>query len=138
VRLVFPRWAFAIPALACGLVLFAWLHTLPVQQPVVQLKVTQQKVAPARPAVTEAAIAPARQVPVEQKPSSVAKRAPLPKLQQFPSPAPITKEERLLLTLIARSPEKAREILTEGQRPDSEPIRIEEIEIQPLQIDGSQ
>jgi hypothetical protein len=138
VRFVFPRWAFAIPALACGLLLFAWLHTSPVQKPVVQQKVTQQKVTPAPPAVTEAAITPASQVPVERKPRSVAKRAALPKLQQFPSPAPITKEERLLLAFVARSPEKAREILTEDRRWTAEPIRIEEIDIQPLQIDGSQ
>jgi hypothetical protein len=137
VRFVFPRWAFAIPALACGLVLFAWLHTLPVQQPVVQLKVTQQKVAPEAPTFTEAAIIPASRVQVERKPRSVAKRAPLPKLQQFPSPAPITKEERALLAFVARSPDKAREILIDDRPWAAEPIRIKEINIQSLQIDGS-
>jgi hypothetical protein len=132
VRFVFPRWAFAIPALACGLLLFAWLQPSRVQQPVVQ-----QIVAPAPPTVTEAPITPARREPVEQRPRSVAKRAPLPKMQQFPSPAPITKGERALLAFVARSPEKAREILMDDRPWAAEPIRIEEIKIQPLQIDGS-
>ncbi len=56
----------------------------------------------------------------------------LPKLDRFPTPAPLTDQERVLLALAARSPELVREMFAEPQTPQVEPIRIEEIRIEPL------
>jgi hypothetical protein len=59
-----------------------------------------------------------------------------PRQPQFPAPAPVTVEERALLAFVRRSPEEARQVLAESKLQSLEPIRIEEIEIQPLPSDG--
>ena len=46
----------------------------------------------------------------------------------FPSPSPLTNEERALLSLMDQAPDQTRAMLSQ----DIEPIRIEEITIQPL------
>jgi hypothetical protein len=63
----------------------------------------------------------------------IAARASLPKRQVFPTPAPLTAEERALLALITRGSERARETLIYAQRSAPEPIQIEPIQIQELQ-----
>jgi hypothetical protein len=61
------------------------------------------------------------------------KRQALPRLPQFPAPAPVTNEERALLAFVTRAPKEAQEALIDAPQLDVEPIRIEEIKIQPLQ-----
>ena len=61
------------------------------------------------------------------------KRKILPRLPQFPAPAPMTNEERALLAFVARAPKQAQEALIDAQQQSVEPIRIEEIKIQPLE-----
>jgi hypothetical protein len=41
-----------------------------------------------------------------------------------------------LLAFVARAPKEAQEALIDTPQPSVEPIRIEEIKIQPLQSDG--
>jgi hypothetical protein len=61
------------------------------------------------------------------------KRKALPRLPQFPAPAPVTNEERALLAFVTRAPKEAQAALIDWQQQSLEPIQIEEIKIQPLQ-----
>jgi hypothetical protein len=122
-RFTFPRWIWAIPAAACLLlaVVFWTQHTGRPEQP--------------RPAQVTRAIALPRPATPETSPivNRRRKRKILPKLPQFPAPAPVTNEERALLAFAARAPKEAQESLIEAEQQSVEPIRIEEIKIQPLQ-----
>ena len=127
-RFAFPRWVFAVPALAC-LLLWAgifWIrHAAKPERPEVAHTVAKISAPPVPPATPE----PSRR--------AVRRRhARYPKLPQFPAPAPITNEERALLALVARAPKEAREALAETRPRNPEPVRIEEINIPPLQSDG--
>jgi hypothetical protein len=62
---------------------------------------------------------------------------PLPKLEQFPSPMPITAEERALLAFVKHHPAEAKQFVAERQNGDK-PIEIEPIEMAPLQRNGAQ
>jgi hypothetical protein len=59
----------------------------------------------------------------------------LPKREQFPTPTPLTPEERALIA-VAQLPPADLEALA-GMQTSSEEIRIAPIEIPPLQIDGN-
>lgn len=60
-----------------------------------------------------------------------ASRKSYPKLDQFPAPAPLTAEERMLLAFA-----EAARAFAELQKRNNEPIEIQPIQIPPLQIDG--
>lgn len=62
----------------------------------------------------------------------VPRRAPVLR----PKPA-VTAEERALLALVAQAPEETSAALRELQLKASEPVRVDEIKIEPLQVDGS-
>jgi len=134
-RWAFPRWRFALPIAAC-LMLAAIFWSRRIPQPDVR-QVARKTVefpvaAPPRPEVETP-----RRV-VRARKGVRGKAFVAPRLPEFPIPAPITAEERALLILVARAPREAREAFLEGPRQAAEPIRIEEIKIQPLQGDGSQ
>ena len=63
---------------------------------------------------------------------------PLPKREQFPAAAPITDQERALLTLVERNPVEALNLFADLKRQVSEPIEIEPLQIKPLQGDDAQ
>lgn len=63
--------------------------------------------------------------------------AGLPRRRQFPTPAPISSEERALLALAARAPDLARRAFAHSKPLSIEPIRLEEIKIEPLENSGS-
>lgn len=131
-RFAWLRWAVAIPALACLLVL---MFTFRVERD--SNSNTPQEVRTAAIPL-DAAPDTLRTNPEIPKPvrRSGAKRLPFPKREQFPAPAPITDEERALMTFVARAPDEAREVLIEARKRDAEPIQIEEIQIEPLQSGG--
>ena len=60
------------------------------------------------------------------------RRKVLPRLPQFPAPVPVTNAERALLAFVAQAPKEAQEALIESDQRRVEPIRIEEIKIEPL------
>jgi len=62
----------------------------------------------------------------------------LPKLAVFPTPLPLTPEERRLTAMVARDPEGAIKAFESLQARADEPIRIAPIEIPPLQTGGAQ
>ncbi len=70
--------------------------------------------------------------------TAVPRREPaLPKLPRFPSFAPLTDQERLLLALVQRAPEDTK-LLADGREHEIEPIQIEDIKIAPLDQDTRQ
>ena len=117
-----PRWVFAIPALA-GLVFLVMVFR-PVAPPAPKLVVRTEirNVVPDVPVV---------------KPRKIRKspRRALPKRDAFPTPTPLTAEERALLAFIKRSPEQARELFSPPPQQSDESIRIDEIRIDPLEMD---
>jgi len=62
---------------------------------------------------------------------------PLPKRHEFPAPAPVSREERAVLAFADLAPDVLREAFAGKQPRPAEPIRIEEIKIEPLQSDGA-
>ncbi len=135
-------WAIAMPAAACVLLLVLSgpkkggapsghaAGTLRSQNaPVVAAH--DKQLPDARPLHTQAT---ARRVP--RKPHLVqvaAHPAPLPKLDVFPTPQPLTPEEQALVAFATQSPESERQALLEAQKKSNEPLRIAAIHISPLE-----
>jgi hypothetical protein len=65
--------------------------------------------------------------------ASAALANPLPKLDVFPTPKPLTAEERALLDVAVNAPPQARQALVEVQQQSNEPLRIAAIHIPPLE-----
>ena len=64
-------------------------------------------------------------------------RLPLPRGQQFPTPAPLTEQERALLAFAIGTP-RGQEALVSGEKRLSEPLEIAEIHIEPLANSGDE
>lgn len=62
----------------------------------------------------------------------IGKAAPLPKLDIFPTPQPLTPEERTFIVFVAQAPETERQSFIEAQKQATAPLSIVAIEIQPL------
>jgi hypothetical protein len=122
-RRAIPRWTWVIPAAACLLCAGVfWSRHAGTPEQSKPAQVIVRATAPPRPETP--------QTPrIVQR---VRKRKVLPRLPQFPAPAPVTNEERALLAFVAQAPKEAREALTESEQQRVEPIRIEEIKIEPL------
>ncbi|HTQ53055.1 MAG TPA: hypothetical protein VMI94_01270 [Bryobacteraceae bacterium] len=108
---LYAWWALPV---AAGLVLMAapWLRTAPQE---LALRVAAPR--PPQIAMVQAAARP------PLRPARV-----LPRRRVFPTPAPLTRDERALLAFVAREPGQAREFM---MRKD-EPLRIEKLKIAPL------
>ena len=73
---------------------------------------------------------------VSQPPRSAPRQATLKKRSQFPTPQPLSTEERALMAFLHQDPEGAGEALRDMQRRSEAPIEIEPIHIPPLQSEG--
>ncbi len=62
----------------------------------------------------------------------------LPKLEQFPSPMPLTAEERALVAFVERDPTEAQQVFSDLQKRTDGLVEIQPIQIAPLQSDGAQ
>jgi hypothetical protein len=133
-------WAVAIP-IAAGL-LFLWLlpkrdKPLPASMPQEAREATPTAIAPHAESSSEVRreVPHRRAVRVTQPASPVqtAQAAPLPKLDVFPTPQPLTAEERALVVVVTQIPLPAREALVEAQSLDDSPVHIAEIQIPPLE-----
>ncbi len=133
-------WTIAIP-LAAGLILF-WLSIsrnkpLPTSEPQQARQSVPAPIVPQLTSSTEVrrAVPHRHAVRVTQpaSPLQTAQAAPLPKLDVFPTPQPLTAEERALVVVVNQSPLPAREALVEAQSLDAQPVRIAEIHIPPLE-----
>jgi hypothetical protein len=119
------RWAIAIPALASLVALAAVMRWGRVQ-PVPKTETARAEAAPP-PARIEPLAAPAGRIP----PPRAQPRRLLPKQERFPTPSPLTPEERALIALAQTHPEAL-------QFQTVERIEIPPIAIPPLRIDGGQ
>jgi hypothetical protein len=126
-RFSWLRWAAAIPAVACVLSL------------AVTFLSTRHSVPKSRKPAPIISTAPSPPIASADMQPTVTKRRPKPvqspKREQFPTPRPLTAEERALLAFVARSPKQAEELLADAKSRTTEPIQIEEIRIEPLQKD---
>ena len=127
-RRAWAQWYIAIPALCLLAVvaLVGWPRREPAPAP-------RRPVAQA-PEVKKPVVVPTRMRKPARQPRT--RVAGLPKLEQFPSPSPLTEEERALLEFVMRSPKDAQAFLGDVEIQSVEPIRIEEIHIEPLQSGG--
>ena len=129
-RFLFLKWALPISAAACLLAgIIFWPHSTP---------------APESPATVQTAVAepPAAVAPVEpvtppckkhRTTPLLARHPALPKRPQFPTPSPLTAEERALVAFVRLAPDQALQAFSDTPPKEIEPIRINEIKIQPLQ-----
>ena len=62
----------------------------------------------------------------------------LPKLEQFPTPTPLTAEERALVAFARRNPKEAEMLLADWQERTDGPIEIQPIQIAPLSSEDAQ
>ncbi|HEV2136758.1 MAG TPA: hypothetical protein VGR47_21240 [Terracidiphilus sp.] len=68
---------------------------------------------------------------------SAARAAPLPKLDLFPTPRPLSAEEEALVNFAAKAPKTERESLLAAQEQADAPLSIAAIEIKPLEPPAS-
>ena len=62
----------------------------------------------------------------------------LPKEEYFPSPTPMTDEERALVAWVRRAPTEAAQVFADLEERTAGPIEIQPIQVPPLQSDGAQ
>jgi hypothetical protein len=117
----FARWMFAVPAIACLVVLVFVFW--PRRAAVPPMEVARHIPVPA-----------IHSVPNERRPEVSRTVAPvrLARQREFPSPAPLTEDERALLNFVTRVPSEALKLSKTETKSSIEPIKIEEIQIQPL------
>lgn len=130
---VAPRFDFRRGALSLGAAAAACLMTAVFwwARPVPHARVA----APARRPVPLAVQKTAVVAGFKQQARHADKPVRLPKLREFPAPAPLSEEERAWLTLVERAP--ARDALLDLQRRSDEPIEVEAIKIEPLRSDDA-
>jgi hypothetical protein len=126
------RWWFgfgiAAPALACLLLIAIALLRQP--EPALRPAVTAM-VPSSAPAVHTPVIARPRMERVRGQAASSQTRT-LPKLDQFPAPAPLTEQERLLVNLAAHTSPEIQQDLVQAQQQAGMPLHIAELNIAPL------
>ena len=126
--------------------IFGWGMGLAVAAAVVVVGIgirTEQRTVPKPAAVARgtnvappvAAIQRAMRIPARVR---ARRPKPLPKLKQFPAPAPMTAEERAFVAFVQRDPNEAQRTFAVLRKRADEPIEIQPIQIAPLQSDGGQ
>jgi len=115
------RWAWLIPVLACLLPVAVLLREPGVDPP-------------PRPEVARAEEPPPLPEPAPRVVAAARGRAALPRRAEFFRSGPLSNEERALLAFVREAPEQMLPRLGEP----IEPIRIDEIKIEPLKINGTE
>ncbi|WP_058186068.1 hypothetical protein [Terracidiphilus gabretensis] len=130
-------WIIALPIAACLLLLLtlyprhdrtepvrqAQHNPTPQMQPTPQSSTAQAALEPVRPPQPRTSIAHAtRTAP-----------APLPKLDVFPTPQPLSSQERALIRYVAHIPEPDRRALAAAEDQPIAPLAIAAIQIHPLE-----
>lgn len=130
-------WAAGLPALAaCLLLLLApalWRHAAPHTAPRIQPSAEHPLAAssappalakPVRRSVRHAARTPGRPIP---------QPAATPKLDVFPAPAPLSRQEQALVRFVATTSVAQRKDLMQAQQQAVAPLRIAAISIPPIE-----
>jgi hypothetical protein len=137
-------WSLALPAAACLLLFVVLSSPKPTHQPSGLVRQTFPfQDLPRITTHTEPSRAPQPAVALRSKATLLkprphriaagAKPAPLPKLDVFPTPRPLTPEERALVIFAAQTPEAERKDLIEAQKQFDAPLSIAAIQIPPLE-----
>jgi hypothetical protein len=142
------RWAIVLPIAACLIVAFAFFELRVVHAPG-NLADRAHVVASSRndPPVGLAQ-APAHQSPREKGPTAARNDAqrelafvmakdkahPLPKLDLFPTPQPLTPAERALLQFVSSAPDSEGKPMIEAPKQADMPLTIAAIKIQPIEL----
>jgi hypothetical protein len=136
-RLRWLPWAIALPLAACLLLFALFLsqrHRAPNQTALTPSAPSSPLAAlPAAPHPAQAHSARTRPPLHSAPPVLVADRnVPLPKLDVFPTPQPLTLEEQALVVFVARAPENERRAIADTQHLEA-PISVAAIHIPPLE-----
>jgi hypothetical protein len=133
-------WAIALPAVACLLLLVFTMKRAPVAGLQPKAHQLQQAGVGAHQQKPSAAMhpllnPPARGSAVHPNHRAVgapAVSAPPPKLDIFPTPQPLTREEQAFAIYVARAPESERRALAQALEHQQEPMRVSAINIPPI------
>ncbi len=133
-------WRWAIPALACLLALAigtAWLLRRPAAPQIASI-VPAPPPAPTLPVITPSSVSSAPVHATGRRPTRIAsvKEPPLPKLDVFPTPAPLTAQEQALLVFLRTAPPAVTQAVIDEQRGPDQPIANTATPIQPPETSG--
>lgn len=133
-----PIWTIAFPLAACAILIVILLprttHRPPAQQ-------AQRNAAQTQSAQNNTTPQPSRPREHHTQPHLVAARvsrhtahkpAPLPKLDVFPTPRPLSPEEQAMVRFVATTPPSEIQAIQQAQQQEDKPLHIAAITIQPL------
>lgn len=131
-----PVWTLAVPAMACAVLLLiaasVWIgHVSPAP------RIAWVPNAPGVAATPSSSQLPARIKPARMRPSiaehaSTAPPQPLPKLDVFPTPTPLSPQEQALVAFAAQAPPAVKQQVIVAQQHMADPLTIAELSIRPL------
>ena len=131
-------WAWAVPAAACLVALAIGAEGLlrPVRSPETARALAAPRVTASAPVVQAAPVSmrvaqrrPARMVPAHRV---LAEEQPLPKLEVFPTPTPLSPQERALEQFARTASPQVKRALFEDQEHPQGPAALAELKIRPL------
>jgi hypothetical protein len=139
------RWVVALPVAACLIVALVLLASKTLHN---SADGANQAHATSRESINDGSNGSTASLPVVPAQHNVFRRperhssraratvsaAPLPKLDVFPTPQPLTREEQALVAYVAHAPQAERKSLIEDQRRMDAPLTIEALEIKPLAL----
>ncbi|MBV9301843.1 MAG: hypothetical protein JOY62_13770 [Acidobacteriaceae bacterium] len=124
------RWAISVPVFASLLIIAITFWPKRERTPEFHASST-----PVAKSVSAAPVIPKAAEAAVRRPRS--QRVLAPKREQFPTPVPLTEEERALLAFANGVPH-AEEVMATQEKRMSEPLEIAEIHIEPLQEKGDE
>jgi len=128
-------WAVTIAVGASVVVAAIFLRIPHAPSPAMHDTAGIQTAAPPQSVPEELRVAPKRcRVRIETRRAE--RGRPLPKLEQFPSPTPMTAEEQALRSFVERYPVGAQQAFAQLHKWSNEPVEIEPIQIPPIQINA--
>lgn len=132
-----PLWIWAIPAAACLLVLAVgflwWFHAPPAPR---IARAVPTPPAAAVPAIRTPAPAPAKP-PIRTTQRTRTHAEPLPKLDIFPTPAPLSPQEQALVTFARTAPPAVRQAVIDEQSQWDQPAQTTAPPSQPPDRSGT-
>lgn len=135
-------WAIAVPVLAALLFFAVVSGTRKSHAPAPAPPQAHVTLSPSIPASQVSSSPLARPAPLRRVKNSsreqrraklTARSAPLPKLEMYPTPRPLSPQEEALVNFAARATTSEREALITAQRQNDAPLSVAAIEIKPLE-----
>ena len=140
-------WAVAVPIAACLIVSFTFFQSRSMHTPAsrtdrthitadLRNDIAPSNVAPAAPyqSQREKRNRLSRDDVRPQLDAIAVKAQPLPKLDIFPTPKPLTSAEQILVEFVSRAPASERKSMIEAQQQLDAPLTIAAIKIQPIEL----